>query len=247
MYQIKQFSEITNVSVRQLRHYDKIGVLKAFRQTNSYRWYNDSHIRTLNQILIYKELEFSLREIKTLLSSKHLNKRRAIEKQKVMLKKKVDRLNRIIEHIDNLLTDQGETPMTTLGHDETDNDKNDLLKEAKSRWGHTAAYKQSEIRRSGYSKQELKTIQKEQNKIYSALAEKSNCATSDKEVQELVHQARMFIDKHWYDCDPKQFAALGQMYVNDKRFQSHFDAFGDGFAQFFSDAIKVYCKNLEDS
>ena len=65
MYKINEVSKLTGVSIRMLHHYDKIRLLEPSKRTDSnYRMYNDDDIARLYQILLFKELEFPLQEIK---------------------------------------------------------------------------------------------------------------------------------------------------------------------------------------
>ena len=68
MYKINEVSKLTGVSIRMLHHYDKIRLLEPSKRTDSnYRMYNDDDIARLYQILLFKELEFPLQEIKQIL------------------------------------------------------------------------------------------------------------------------------------------------------------------------------------
>ena len=70
MWTVKEVSRITGVSVRALHHYDAIGLLKPAKLTNAgYRLYDDAALSRLQQILLFRELRFSLREIKAILDS----------------------------------------------------------------------------------------------------------------------------------------------------------------------------------
>ena len=69
--QIKEFARLTGVSVRTLHHYDKIGLLVPSKRNNSnYRVYSEEDVARLYQILLFKELEFSLKDIKSILDKK---------------------------------------------------------------------------------------------------------------------------------------------------------------------------------
>ena len=70
MMTVHEVSKLTGVSIRALQYYDKIGLLKPTGYTQSgYRLYDDTALETLQQILLFRELEFPLKEIKTIISS----------------------------------------------------------------------------------------------------------------------------------------------------------------------------------
>lgn len=70
MMTVHEVSKISGVSIRALHHYDKIGLLPATKVTDvGYRLYDDTALERLQHILLFKELEFSLKEIKNILDS----------------------------------------------------------------------------------------------------------------------------------------------------------------------------------
>ncbi|MCC3867978.1 MerR family transcriptional regulator [Terrisporobacter mayombei] len=104
MRTVKQVSNLTGISVRMLHHYDKIGLLKPTKLTEaSYRLYDDEALETLQQILFFKELDFQLNEIKDFITNPHFDKMKALENHKKLIVLKRDRLNGLIELINNTL------------------------------------------------------------------------------------------------------------------------------------------------
>lgn len=69
MFKISVFSRLSKVSLKTLRYYDQIGILKPRRVDHDtcYRYYSADQLLELNRILIYKELGFTLPQIKQLL------------------------------------------------------------------------------------------------------------------------------------------------------------------------------------
>ena len=65
MKTVKEVSELTGVSIRTLHYYDSIGLLRPTEITESgYRLYDDTALERLQQILLFRELQFPLKEIK---------------------------------------------------------------------------------------------------------------------------------------------------------------------------------------
>jgi len=101
---IKQVSELAGISVRMLRYYDKIGLLKPKTTTDAgYRLYDDESLETLQQILFFKELDVPLKNLKEILASPQYDKVQALHKQKELLSLKRDRLNELISLIEKRL------------------------------------------------------------------------------------------------------------------------------------------------
>lgn len=113
--------------------------------------------------------------------------------------------------------------------------------EAAERWGNTAAYQQSSKRTSGYSKEDWARISGETEQIYRGLAAQMDKPVSDPTVQQLVKEWQDLISRNFYDCTDGILAGLGEMYTADERFAKNINQYGDGLAQFLSDAIRCYC------
>ena len=104
MKTVKDVSEIAGVSIRTLRHYDEIGLLKPTELTEAgYRLYDDKALEKLQEIMFYRELEISLSEIKTILENPFYDKKQALLTQKALLEQKRNRLNGIIELISDVV------------------------------------------------------------------------------------------------------------------------------------------------
>lgn len=104
MKTVKDVSEIAGVSIRTLRHYDEIGLLKPTELTEAgYRLYNDKALEKLQEIMFYRELEIPLSEIKTILENPFYDKKQALLTQKALLEQKRNRLNGIIELISDVV------------------------------------------------------------------------------------------------------------------------------------------------
>lgn len=89
MYKISEVSKLTGVSIRMLHHYDEIELLIPSQKTEAkYRLYNDEDLKRLYEILILKELDFPLKEIKNILDSNSSNIEKNLLKQKELIKEK---------------------------------------------------------------------------------------------------------------------------------------------------------------
>ncbi len=110
MRTVKQVSDLTGVSVRALHYYDEIGLLNPSEITEAgYRLYDDEALKTLQQILFFKELDIPLKDVKEIMSSPYFDKMQALKNQKKLLMLKRKRLNGLIELINKTL--KGESTM----------------------------------------------------------------------------------------------------------------------------------------
>ena len=141
---VKEVAKLTGVSVRTLHHYDDIGLLTPDNTTEAgYRLYSDDNLATLQQILFFRELGFSLKKIKELLDSPAYDRQEAFEMQRRMLIEERERLDRVIETIEKTIQhEKGEIQMTNeekfKGFDFS---HNPYEQEARERWGDEAVEK----------------------------------------------------------------------------------------------------------
>ena len=100
---IKELSQLTGISIRTLRYYDEIGLLKPTGFTEAgYRLYDDKALERLQEILFFKEMELSLGEIRVILDNPEYDRKQVLLAQKEMLIRKRNRLNGILELLDDV-------------------------------------------------------------------------------------------------------------------------------------------------
>lgn len=104
MKTVKDMSQITGVSIRTLRYYDEIGLLKPTELTAAgYRLYDNKALEKLQEIMFFRELEIPLMEIKKIMDQPDYNKEQVLLTQKTLLEHKRNRLNGIIELITDVM------------------------------------------------------------------------------------------------------------------------------------------------
>ena len=235
MKTVKEVSRITGVSVRTLHHYDAIGLLKPSRVTESgYRLYDDTALGRLQTIMLFRELEFPLKDIQKILDSPHFDAASAINDQIKLLELRRDHLESLISHARQIQ----KTGVNNMNFKPYDKSKIDAYAaEAKEKWGKTDAYKE-------YEQKEKKNDPSEALMALFAEAGKlRHLSPASAEAQAAVAGIQTFITDNFYTCTKQILAGLGQMYVADERFKANIDAAGgDGTADFVSRAIEIYCK-----
>ena len=105
MKTVKEVSRLTGVSVRALHHYDAIGLLKPTRVTEAgYRLYDDTALRRLQAILLFRELQFPLKEIREILDSPEFDPKEALAQQIRLLELQRQHLDALIAHAQKIQT-----------------------------------------------------------------------------------------------------------------------------------------------
>ncbi len=241
---IREFAQLTGVSVRTLHYYDEIGLLKPsfIEEHNSYRFYDEHSLSRMQEILFFRELDFPLKDIVDILSSPDYDKMAALAGQKHLLTLRKERIERLISALDSAM--KGETiTMTAFDNSEFLEKRSQYAKEAKEKWGDTAAYKESAEKTKGYSKEKWSELTSDMEDIMAefALCNQNGTAPDSEEAQVLVRKWQDFITANYYTCTDEILAGLGEMYISDEKFRTNIDSHGNGTAAFMYEAIKYYC------
>ncbi|MDP3177984.1 MAG: MerR family transcriptional regulator [Spirochaetaceae bacterium] len=247
-YSVKELADLAGVSVRTLHHYDAIGLLRAQARTAAgYRYYGEPELLRLQQILFYRELDLSLGEIASLLDRPGFDELAALENHKRLLAARAERIFRLIDTVDRTIGRlKGETMLSDkelyegFSHEEIDSMKT----EAKARWGHTAAYAESQKRVARMGKEEWAAVKKELAKIDEDAALCMRKAEAPDSAATQAVMARKYASlRHFYEPSPEMFAGLGAGYVEDPRFRAHYESTAPGLAEYLRDAMAAYARS----
>ena len=234
--QIKEFAELTGVSVRTLHYYDEIGLLKPSEvdAQNGYRFYDEKSLERMQEILFYRELDFSLKTIAQILSSPDYDKQQALTRQRKLLLAKKERLEQLINALDGLEKGEG-----FMKNNEYEKLKNEYAEEVRQRWGSTDAYKESQQRNTDFNKAAVLL-----DEVFEEFAElnRSDISPDNEAAKIQVEKLQRCITENFYTCTNEILARLGQMYVADIRFKNNIDKHGEGTAEYVSQCIKSFCK-----
>ena len=234
-------AKAANISVRTLRHYDAIGLLKPASRTESgYRYYTEADLETLHDILTYRALGMALSEISKMLTEPSSGRLSMLSSQKTLIDEHIARLINMRAEIEITLKNE-EAGMTMDNRfsalDGFDPDQYE--EEAKERWGQTDAYKESAKRTKNYSKEDWARYKAEQDRLNKAMAElvRQQVSPDDQKATNLAESLRLLIDQWFYPCSREMHAQLGDMYVMDARFEKTYEDIYPGLAEYMKRAI----------
>ncbi len=253
-YTIGEVAQLSGVTVRALRHYDEIGLLKpSFISPSGYRMYEGADLERLQQILFFKEFGFPLSEIQRILDNPDFDRAQALESQRTLLLKEIERLERMLQTLDRTLDAlKGGGSMSAKemfdGFDMSEIEAHikEYADEARARWG-KAAVDPVIDRTSQYPVDRWAGIQRDWDAIFRTLADAMEQGPDHPDVQASVANLRKLISDHFYDCTLEIFRGLGDLYVHDKRFTARIDAYRPGLATFLRQAIHIYCDRFESA
>lgn len=240
MRTVNEVSKLAGVSIRTLQYYDKIGLLKPTEYTESgYRLYDDTALELLQQILLFRELEFPLKEIKEIISRPDFNKNKALEQQIILLTLKK-------EHLENLIDFAREIQLkgvNTMDFTVFDTKKFDeYARRAKEQWGQTEEYKEFEQKAQGRNHEEEHELMKNFMEIFVEFGKMKDGDPGAVNVQNQVRKLQNYITENFYKCSKDILRSLGQMYAAGGEFTENIDkADGEGTAQFTAKAVEIFC------
>ncbi|QGG57931.1 MerR family transcriptional regulator [Paenibacillus sp. FSL W8-1187] len=235
MLKVKEAAELAGVSVRTLHHYDEIGLLHPEEATESgYRLYSPRDLKTLQQILFFRELGFPLKQIKAILHDPGYREEEALRLHRDLLLEKRRRLDVLIANVERTIRhEQGEMDMSDKQRFEGfDFGANPYEQEARERWGDQAVDEAGEKAMGEQGQEEM-------NALYRRLASLREQPPASAEAQAAIGEWYAFLQR-FSTYTPEMFRHLGEMYVADERFTANIDRFGEGLAAFMKEAMAVY-------
>ncbi len=241
MMTVHEVSRLTGVSIRALQYYDRIGLLRPADRTDAgYRLYDDADLETLQQILLFRELEFPLKEIRQILQSPGFDREQALEQQIRLLSLKRERLENLIILARETMNRGGRSNMDFSAFDTRKMDE--YAEQARATWGKTPAYQEFEQRSQGRTKAEASALNEQMMQIFAEFGAIRNGDPASAEARRLVRKLQDFITAHFYTCTDQILASLGQMYAAGGEMTDNIDRYGgEGTAAFAGAAIQAFC------
>ena len=243
VYTVSKLAKLAGVSVRTLHHYDETGLLKpSFRSDSGYRQYQRKDLLRLQQILFYRELDFSLNEIKDILDDPDYDEVRALVNHRHNLEQKIERLSNLLNTLDKtILHYKGDTMALTdeeLYEGFTKEQIERYNKEVDEMYG--AGTVQATRERIGkLTKKQWQGVKEEGEAINVEMAELMDLSPDSPEVQELVKRHHAWINNFWTP-NAESYKGLGKGYVENSEFRKFYDRYKSGLADFLCAAMEHY-------
>lgn len=245
-YTIQKLSRLAGVSTRTLRFYDEIGLLKPKRtSTSGYRIYGEAEVDRLQQILFFKQLSFSLDEIKSAMDDPEYDAEQSLVAHKQVLLEKKKEIELLIKTVDATLEEtRGGKKMSDkekfkgLKRELLDENETRFGQEIRDKYGKTSV-EASNKKFAGMSEADFDAMQEMAVRLQKLLTEAM--ATGDAAGEGALAVAalhKQWLSYTWPTYSPEAHRGLAQMYVDDERFTAYYDkSSGKGAAAFLRDAI----------
>jgi len=239
---VKQLAEIAGISVRTLHYYDAIGLLRPqTRNESGYRYYSEEAVLRLQQILFFRELGFSLTEIKQILDSPGFNALEALREQRKLLEKEERKIKQLLGTVDRTIKKmRGELDMEIRDYYRgfSDEQIERYRGEVCKRWG-SKMLEESEQKITGMGKQKFAQLQAEGGKLFEAVRDNMGKGFESPEVQEQIVKWRSWLENFAHYSDEAALG-LGKVYSQDPEFAIFFANYHPDLARFLTGAIEYY-------
>lgn len=244
MMTVHEVSRLAGVSIRTLQYYDRIGLLHPAGYTDAgYRLYDDTDLERLRHILLFRELEFPLKDIKAIINSPDFDRSKALEQQIELLKLKK-------EHIENLMNFAigikmlGVKQMDFKAFDRSKLDE--YSRRAKELYGNTTEYKEMQEKTKNRTQEDDRLLADRFMLFFKEAGEIKDTDPASPEAQDIVKRIQEYITENLYTCSNKILSGLGKMYSGEGEFTKNIDEYGgEGTAEFVDKAIQIYCDKAE--
>jgi DNA-binding transcriptional MerR regulator len=243
---VQQLASLAGISVRTLHHYDHIGLLTpSTRSAAGYRLYGTEDLLRLQQILLYRELDLPLEEIRRILDDPGFDPVRALAQHRRTLELHAERLARLLHTIDRTIDRLTEVDMSLSDEELYEG----LPKEQVERWKREVDERydpklvaESNRRVHTMGKDQWNAVKAEGDAISRRMAELMGRPADDPEVQATIARQHAWIE-NFYACPPEMFEGLGQHYADHPEFRANYDKYRPGLADFMRDAMAYYARH----
>jgi len=242
MFTVKQISRLAHITPRTLHYYDEIGLFKpSLVGENGYRYYAEDSLLRLQQILLYRELDLPLQEIKKILESSDFEVMHALESHKLLIRQRILHLQRLAQSVDDTLSHlQGEKNMSPKQLFAAFNDEEQAKMEQEAMQMYDpGTVKASSAKWKKYSEVEKKRIFAEGNEVYNEFILAIPKGPASPEAQVCVERWRKHMDYFWTPNEA-QLLGLAEGDNTDPRFKANFDRMHPELAAFVLAAVKVH-------
>ena len=235
---VSEVARLAGISVRTLHHYDERGLVRpSARSDAGYRLYAPADLERLQQVLFFRELGFPLEEIQRIVADPDFDVAAALRMQRRLLTERAERVAALLAAVDAAI--DAHEKGTTMTSEERlqvfgDFDPAQYEAEARETWGDTDAYKESARRAKKHTPDDWKRIAAELQTIFADLATlaQRGVAPTEAAAMDVAERHRAHVSRWFYPCPPALHQGLGELYVNDARFQDNIDRHHAGLAAY---------------
>lgn len=247
LYTVKDVAKLSGVTIKALHHYHKIGLLEPCHISEAgYRLYGENELERLQQILFYRELEFSLNDIKKALENEPNRIECLIKQQEMIISRRQrmdDMLNTIKVSIESSM--KGEIM-----------DKSEMFKGLNKEQWEDALSEQREYIKDKYKHDILENNEIEIQSMNEKAAEAqdflnyikkaliSKWKTDDERLQKRLKEHITFLNKSGISIDEQGFVQQTRFFLQDDFHREMLENMQIGLGYYLCVAAEVYANKI---
>lgn len=252
-YTVKKLSELSGVTVRTLHFYEEEGLLKpAYYGANGYRYYDEKELFQLQQILFFKELGFTIKQIKKVIGRGDFDQLSALHSHRKSLNQEWEKIGQLLKTIDKTINHlKGKKKMKDK--EIFDGFNITLVKKAKEHEPYSAA--EEIVGKSVRNPtKNVEDVVKRGKAFYENVSETAHCifrelaqciekglAPNSPEVQHIIKKHHAFLDQI-QDATQEVYKAMAELYQKHPEFRKQIDPFHPELAEFMSKAMIIFAE-----
>lgn len=248
---INEVAKISGVSIRTLHYYDEIGLLSPQKDENTnYRLYTENDLDTLQQILLYRELQYPLMHIKQILTDESFDLIESLKGQKEQLLNKQKRLDQIVCLINKTLkTKQGDLKMTR--EEKFNVFKQNLIEQNEEQYGEEIRQQFGEEtvlatygKLKKMTEEQYEAVNQLEIQLFERLKEGLEVQSPSEDLMlEIAELHKRWLSFYWVKYNESAHSGLAHMYILDERFIQYYDLHvKPGATELLVDCIHLYTK-----
>jgi DNA-binding transcriptional MerR regulator len=242
-YTVKNLADIAGVSIRTLHYYDEVGLLRpGSRSESGYRYYGEEAIIRLQQIMLFRELGFSLEEIKEIVLRPDFDVLEALQSHRILLTKKIERISELLATVDKTIRKlKGKLKMQIKDYYQgfSDEQIEKYRQEVRQRWGEKTL-QESEERVLKMSKKKFAELQAEGGQIFQTISKNMSKGYYSDFIQVQVAKWRQWLEIFHHYSD-EAVLGLGREYSNNQEFAKFYHKYHKDLPEFLTKSIEYYC------
>ncbi len=248
-FSVSELASLAGVSRRTLHYYDEIGLLSPKRaQFSKYRLYGEEDVERLQQIMFYRQFDFSLEEIREVLCAENYNACEHFEKHLSALLEKKKQIDALINNVQKTISSiKGEIFMSNK--EKFEGFKKNLIDENEKKYGKEIREKYGDEEVNASNAKMMNMSEEDYAKVTALsneLNEKLKQATLIGDAKsalamEVAELHRKWLCYFWKEYSVESHIGLVNMYCEDERFREYYEKITPGAAEFIRDAVTNFC------
>lgn len=230
-FTVKDIIQITGITKRALHYYDKTDLLKPSRvEDNGYRYYDQEALGNLQMILLFKEMNFSLKDIAAMMQLSKEEQKDILREHRSTLVQRKQKLETIIDQLDEYVDGTDISHLHLFDDSSILSIQEQYESEAKFIYGDTEKYQEFEANVNQLSVEEQEKAYQQfsvnMEQVFRELAKHKNLSPASGEVQVLVGEWKGCLEQ-FMSCDDEILRCIAEAYTTDRRYVGYFGQFGN--------------------